>query len=92
MFIQNLSRSQEYSTIDNLCCWQLLEKQNECVKGGAVFYPLFNEGRKCIGVLRQYFYDGVLRTISSRKVEKIGLMLKLGMSIDSKMRNIFKLK
>lgn len=93
LFINNLSKNHDYSQIDNLSYWQSLGKSNtQCLKGGAIFYPIFDVQQNCIGVLRQYFYEGVLTAISNKKLEKICTFLELGLKMEQRTRVVAKEK
>lgn len=69
LFVSNLSKHPDYSEIDNLCFWQSQGKcSTTCLKGGAIFYPLFNSSHDCIAIFRQYFYDGAIKVVSNGKI------------------------
>ena len=93
LFINNLSKNHDYSQIDNLSYWQSLGKSStQCLKGGAIFYPIFDGQQNCIAVLRQYFYEGVLTAISNKKLEKICTFLELGLKMEQRTRVVAKEK
>lgn len=68
------------------------KSHTQCLKGGAIFYPIFDSKQRCIGVLRQFFYQGPLVALSSKKLEKISGYLELGLNVDTKMRLVSKEK
>jgi hypothetical protein len=51
------------------------------LKGGAVFYPLFDSHSQCIGLLRQYFHETPIKSLPPAKIEKIRMLLELGMGL-----------
>lgn len=82
MFISSLAKSLDYGQADNLCYWQSLGKSSpQSLKGGAIFYPIFDGQQHCIALLRQYFYEGSLTAVSSAKLEKICTFLELGLNM-----------
>jgi len=81
MFVSSLSKNIDYSEIDNSCLWQAEGKGNNYLKGGAVFYPLFDSNSQWIGILRQYFYETSIKALNPEKIEKIRTMLELGISL-----------
>jgi len=69
LFITNLFNNPDYSEIDNSCSIQNSKlSNNQYLKGGAIFYPLFDSHHQCVGILRQYFFEGAIKTISSIKM------------------------
>jgi hypothetical protein len=68
------------------------KSSSECLKGGVIFYPIFDIKQQCIGVLRQYFYEGTLSALTNKKLEKICVFLELGLKMEKRMRKIVKEK
>lgn len=89
MFVSNLAKSPDYAQGDNLCYWQSLGKSNpQILKGGAIFYPIFDNNQRCMAVLRQYFYEGVLNALPNSKLRKICTFLEVAVNLDRQMRII----
>jgi len=72
LFVSSLAKSADYGQADNLCYWQSLNRSSPpSLRGGAIFYPIFDSSRQCIGVLRQYFYEGALTALPTSKLDRI---------------------
>jgi hypothetical protein len=87
--VSSLAKSADYGHADNLCYWQSLGRSSPpSLRGGAIFYPIFDDNARCIAILRQYFYEGQLTAIDSGKLERICTFLELGANLDQRMRSI----
>lgn len=87
--MSSLAKSADYGQADNLCYWQSLGRSSPpSLRGGAIFYPIFNTNGHCIAILRQYFYEGTLTALDSAKLERICTFLELAFNLDQRMRNI----